>query len=631
MQLTKGTLFANQFRLFEHKGRGGYGEVWLAHDELHNMEVAIKIFMALDSHEIEVFKSEYGYGLELDHPNLLRAYHLGVFDNSPYLVMPYCPDSATILIGKVNEPTLWRFILDVASGLAYLHENGIVHNDIKPDNVLINQQDHFVITDYGITPQLRDTLDQNLERKGLAITGAPIYKAPELFEPQGSAVYATDIWALGATLYEMASHEVPLYGQGGHLLLKGVKISRPQWPYSEDLIDTILQCLAKETWDRPWAKELAERAKNALAAPPYTGNVEESPKEETPVHDNNNVEDPSANDILHGLPNNEPQKRDTSTKKKTVKVLGLVLVALLLGAVGFLGWKLIQATSAKDKDNLMFQNCKTGDDYRAYMKKYPDGVNFELAKSRLEEWVKDSINRADTLKLVKPEQVEPVSETPASKAVDKKKDIKEESKTGKTTIDVEGKTSDKLIDVKMYDKKDGTTNDKTDQNDEQKKPENKASMDVPSSSPSQTQGSTNLTPSNEPQHSGLTKASNEPNPRSEPSLKPVGELSQAQSTHPSSEEEAYQRATAPNATLEDCLYWLDNYGDSMPQKWSTVKNKFWQLYANKLNKCKTVEDCERFLNEHARIMKRARLAGSDGDKRMRQTAEKKKKSLKRQS
>ena len=626
MQLTKGTLFANQFRLFEHKGRGGYGEVWLAHDELHNMEVAIKIFMALDSQEIEVFKSEYGYGLELDHPNLLRAYHLGVFDNSPYLVMPYCPDSATILIGKVNEPTLWRFILDVASGLAYLHENGIVHNSIKPDNVLINQQDRFVITDYGITPQLRDTLDQNLERKGLAITGAPIYKAPELFEPQGSAVYATDIWALGATLYEMASHEVPLYGQGGHLLLKGVKISRPQWSYSENLTDTILQCLAKEAWNRPKAKDLVERAKDALAGHPYTGNVEESPKEET-VHDNNKVEDPSANNILNPLPNNDPQEHNTSTKRKTVKVLGLVLVALLLGAVGFLGWKLMQAKSVNN-DNLMFQNCKTGDDYRAYMKKYPDGVNFELAKSRLDEWVKDSINRTDTLNFVEPKQVEPVSGLSFSKTEEKKEGIKEETKT-ESTNNLEKGTTGKTNEKMPEDIKEETAKDKTNhqENDEQRKPKEEPTLASPQ------KGNSNLTSSNsdmaEPR-SGLTKASNQSGHESnEPGLRPAGGgLSQTPSTHPSSEEEAYQRATAPNATLEDCLYWLDSYGDSRPQKWQEVCSKFRQLYALKLNRCKTVEDCERFLNEHDGIMKRARLTGSSMDKRMRASAEEKKKNLK---
>ena len=282
----------------------------------------------------------------------------------------------------------------------------------------------------------------------------------------------------------------------------------------------------------------------------------------------------------------------------------------------------------------MFQNCKTGDDYRAYMKKYPDGVNFELAKSRLEEWVKDSINRADTLKPAEPEQVEPESEAPTSKTEEKKEVIKEETKTERKN-DLEKGTTGKTNEKMPEDIKEGTAKDKTNlpMNDV---PENKPAKDVPSPALPQTQGNSNLTSSNsnmaEPR-SGLTKAPDQSGHESNGSgLRPAGGgISQTQSTHPSSEEEAYQRATADNATLEDCLYWLDNYGDSMPQKWSTVKNKFWQLYANKLNKCKTVEDCERFLNEHARIMKRARLAGSDGDKRMRQTAEKKKKSLKRQS
>ena len=82
------------------------------------------------------------------------------------------------------------------------------------------------------------------------------------------------------------------------------------------------------------------------------------------------------------------------------------------------------------------------------------------------------------------------------------------------------------------------------------------------------------------------------------------------------------------------MYWMDMYGDANTrdkQKWTTVRNKFWQLYSKKLRDCETAQDCERFINEHDGIMKRARLTGTDGDNRMRNSAEARKKALESKS
>lgn len=268
MQLEPNQLFHNRYRLIEMKGRGSFGEVWLAHDEQLDMDVAIKVYIALDDRGVAEFKSEYKTTFGLNHPNLLHATHFDQFEKRPYLVMPFCPGAATNYIGNIDEATVWRFIRDVASGLEYLHNVGIIHHDIKPDNVLIDTEGNFLITDFGISKKIRSTLRRNsmrqVEENESAGGGSISYMGPEMFGAKPESVNATDIWALGATLYEMCEGELPFFGQGGGMQLNGAQIPEVSGNYSDDLKQIIQMCLAKETWDRPQASQLREYAQAKL-------------------------------------------------------------------------------------------------------------------------------------------------------------------------------------------------------------------------------------------------------------------------------------------------------------------------------------------------------------------------------
>lgn len=267
MELVQNQLFAGRYRLIEVRGRGSFGEVWLARDEQVGNELAIKIYIALpNKQDMDEFISEYKIANTLNHPNLLHADYFGEYEHRPYIIMPYCPGSSASMVGKMKEEDAWRFLADVSRGLAYLHGQDIIHRDIKPDNVLMDYDGKYVITDFGVSKKMRSTLRRNSTRamNSADLAGTVGYMAPELFSSHAEAVQATDIWALGVTLYELLTGDLPFMGQGGGMQLHGAEIPDLPEKYTKGLQATIQACLAKDPWDRPKAEELAEYAQTRV-------------------------------------------------------------------------------------------------------------------------------------------------------------------------------------------------------------------------------------------------------------------------------------------------------------------------------------------------------------------------------
>lgn len=267
MTYTEGYLLDGRYRFDRFIGSGSYGEVWKATDVATDLEVAIKVYVAMDEKGLQDFKKEFQISFELNHSNLLHANYMGVNldDKRAYLVMPFCPNgSVTKFQGQISEPEMWRFIRDVASGLAYLHskEPPIIHQDIKPDNILIYRNGDFVITDFGISKQLRATLRKTAN--SLNSAGSISYMGPERFSKQHHAVKASDIWSLGASIYELATDELPFCGMGGSLLKQGADMPDLPETYSDTLNMVCHSCMAKEPWNRPTAQQLADFANRIL-------------------------------------------------------------------------------------------------------------------------------------------------------------------------------------------------------------------------------------------------------------------------------------------------------------------------------------------------------------------------------
>ena len=271
VEIRQGEEINGRYVLKESIGRGTFGQVWLAHDRAKDEDVAIKFYVALDNKGREEFIQEYRIAAGLEHPNLLVTKDFGVWQDHPWLTMRFCDSgSAGDIVGKLrptlkDELTIWRFIHDVAAGLAYLHHvkpEPIVHQDIKPDNVLIASDGTFLITDFGISKRIRNTISKQSTRALKA--GAPAYMGPERFSDNPEPVFASDVWSLGVSIYELAEGELPFSGMGGMMMNKGVEIPMLSSGWSEKLNDIMRWCLEKETWDRARADQVAEIAKAVL-------------------------------------------------------------------------------------------------------------------------------------------------------------------------------------------------------------------------------------------------------------------------------------------------------------------------------------------------------------------------------
>ena len=264
--ISQDLLINNRYRLTRKLGEGSFGEVWLSEDTLlDNQQVAIKFYQRTDTAGQQAFMREYTRVQHLHHDNLLNASYFDIYQRRPYLVMDYCPNGAARNYrGNMSEEQLWQFAHDVAAGLAYMHSQKppLIHQDIKPDNVLIHATGRFVITDFGIS---RSALSASGSSESLKSAGTTAYMGPERFTSNPETIMASDVWSLGASLYELATGNQPFpgsdgNGMGGVAFKLGFEMPELPSTFSRDLNNMVQACMARETWDRPMAKEVEEYA-----------------------------------------------------------------------------------------------------------------------------------------------------------------------------------------------------------------------------------------------------------------------------------------------------------------------------------------------------------------------------------
>jgi serine/threonine protein kinase len=220
-----GLLSVGAYDLLEKIGEGGMGVVWKGRWRRTGETVAIKLMMpGADkhaSHLIQRFEQEFKAGLRLDHPNIVKVLDFGAAGELYYLVMELVEGRSlgarVKKEGRLPEAEAVHVIRQIATGLHQAHQVGLVHRDIKPDNILLAADGQAKLTDLGLVKVLDADIDLTSPNSGL---GTPNYMAPEQFDNAKHADPRFDIYSLGATLYVAVTGQVPFKASTPMAVLK---------------------------------------------------------------------------------------------------------------------------------------------------------------------------------------------------------------------------------------------------------------------------------------------------------------------------------------------------------------------------------------------------------------------------
>ena len=259
MQVVVGELIAGRYELEELVGAGGMSSVYRAHDRLLERDVAMKVLhehYTADGEYVERFRREARAVAQLSHPNIVTVIDRGEQDGRQYIVFEYVDgENLKALVdreGPLPEGYAIELALQVARALGFAHGQGLVHRDVKPQNVLLDDGGGAKVTDFGIARSVG--VPAGLTQTG-TVMGTSDYIAPE--QARGSRVDAqSDVYSLGAVLYELLTGEVPFRGDNFVAVAMrhinepppSVRERRPELSPCVDAV--VRRAMAKEPGDR---------------------------------------------------------------------------------------------------------------------------------------------------------------------------------------------------------------------------------------------------------------------------------------------------------------------------------------------------------------------------------------------
>ncbi|WP_258311183.1 serine/threonine-protein kinase [Streptomyces sp. NWU49] len=268
-----GRIIAGRYRLLAKLGHGGMGTVWRAKDETVDREVAVKEPRVPDhlpererSNAFERMRREARAAARLDHPAVVNVHDVAVVDGRPWIVMELVQGRSLGAVlqeeGTLSAREAARVGLEVLGALEAAHAAGVLHRDVKPDNVLLGRYDRVVLTDFGIAQIEGET---NLTDTG-GFVGSPEYIAPERVLGQRPGP-ASDLWSLGVVLYAATEGVSPFRRSNTPATLQSVLNATPAPPASAQgpLAEVINGLLQKDPAHRPNAarvRALLEAAAN---------------------------------------------------------------------------------------------------------------------------------------------------------------------------------------------------------------------------------------------------------------------------------------------------------------------------------------------------------------------------------
>lgn len=247
-------IICNRYKILDHLGTGGMATVWLGYDTILDRQVAIKTFKidANDEDTVKRFNREAKAVTSLSHPNIVSIYDVENEGEFYYLILEYVK-GMTLKDYMIKNPripieTIVHIAKQIASGLSHAHQNGIIHRDIKPQNILMNDNLTCKITDFGIARAYGDTTLTQTNQ----MLGTVYYLSPE--QARGNVATAqSDIYSLGILIFEMITGQIPFKGESAvAIALKHLQEELPDIDkYRENVPQSVKNIVLKATMKNP--------------------------------------------------------------------------------------------------------------------------------------------------------------------------------------------------------------------------------------------------------------------------------------------------------------------------------------------------------------------------------------------
>lgn len=355
----------DRYHIIEQLGQGGMAVVYKAYDTRLERDVALKVIrrnaFSLDILErvLKRFDREAKSLAKLTHPNIVSIIDYGEYDGSPYLVMPYLVGGT--LKQSLGQPMPWKqafaILSPIAGALAYAHQKGIVHRDVKPGNILVTEGGAPMLTDFGIARLLECEETQTLTATGVGI-GTPEYMSPE--QGMGREVDGrSDIYSLGVVLYELITGHTPYTADTPMAVVLKQSTEPLPRPGSyiqnlpEEVEKVLYKALAKKPEDRYQSMDEFAAAMSRLERSEHKGQVVElsQPAPKTVIQPEMEtlatVEQYTREDVktnIEQLPVQSLEPQVSSKQKKPISVgkmigfamLGIGLIVIVIGVIN--GW-----------------------------------------------------------------------------------------------------------------------------------------------------------------------------------------------------------------------------------------------------------------------------------------------------
>lgn len=371
----------DRYKILQLIGGGGMSNVYLAHDMILNREVAVKIlrYDALNEEEFHRrFQREALSATSLQHPNIVSIYDVGEDGDMHYIVMEYIKGKT--LKQYINESLPLsparsvQIMRQLTSAIAHAHENQIIHRDIKPQNILVDQEGNIKVTDFGIATSLSATS----YTKTNSVIGTVHYISPEQARG-GTATKKSDIYALGIVLYELLTGELPFSGESAvSIALKHLQTETPSvrsfdGTIPQSLENVVLKATAKNPSHRYSCVEEMEEdlstvlSPNRLNEPKFSPPIDDDETKAIPIIKDRMPITEIANTKVLPKENEYPEMEDKKTttkkppKKKIGKVISIVVafIAIILLA-GILVMNLLKPSKIEIPDvaNMEIEEAK---------------------------------------------------------------------------------------------------------------------------------------------------------------------------------------------------------------------------------------------------------------------------------